>query len=127
MKVCERIGDSTIHIKGMEFYAYHGVLEEERKLGQKFIVDIDIAPAKWIAGTDNINDTISYAEVYTVVKECVEQEKFQLLESLAETISSRVLEKFHCNKIRIEVHKPNAPIPGIFSDVSIEIFRGSRA
>lgn len=127
MRENEITEDNIIHLKGMEFYAYHGVLEEERKLGQRFIVDLDIYPRKWIAGTDNIDDTINYEQVYTVVKICVEREKFKLLESLAEAIAARVLDEFDCEKIRVEVHKPNAPISGIFKDVSVEILRGRKA
>lgn len=120
-------GNNIIHLKGMEFYAYHGVLEEEKILGQRFIVDLDICPSKWAAGTDHIDDTVNYAQVYTVVKVCVERERFKLLESLAEEIALRVLGGFDCSQVRVEVHKPSAPIPGIFSDVSVEILREKKA
>lgn len=119
--------ESIIHLKGMEFYAYHGVLNEERVLGQRFLIDLDIFPLKWIdKSSDSVTDTISYAEVFTLVKDCMEKKQFKLLESLAEHIASSILENFPCAKVRVEVHKPNAPIPGIFSDVSVEIIRESK-
>lgn len=109
-----------IHLQGMEFYAFHGVLEEEKKLGQRFLVDVDLYLPPRTAGTDNIKDTVNYAEVFILVKDCVEQERFSLLESLADKILMRLRESFTCQKIRVVVHKPQAPIQGIIKDVSLE-------
>ncbi|HHV63729.1 MAG TPA: dihydroneopterin aldolase [Peptococcaceae bacterium] len=114
---------NVIHLRGLEFYAYHGVLPEEQKLGQKFLVDVDLYPGKWLSGRDKLEETVNYAEVYETVKACVEKERFQLLESLAEAIAAQVLAGFDCQAVRVEVHKPNAPLPGVFRDVSVEIFR----
>lgn len=116
-------GNSIIHLKGLEFFGYHGLLREEQALGQRFVVDADLFPKQWIKGTDSINDTINYAEVYQVIKECVESKRYNLLESLAEEMASKILGLFPCSKVRIEVHKPSAPIPGIFRDISVEIIR----
>lgn len=113
-----------IHLKGLEFYGYHGVLEEERTIGQRFLVDVDIFLTTdellWI---DELTSTVNYAEVFSVVKNCVEIEQFKLIESLAEEICTRLLERFDCRAIRVEIHKPNAPIPGVVRDISIEITR----
>lgn len=114
----------AIHLRGLEFYAYHGVLPEEQVLGQRFLIDMDIFIDLRQAGTsDQVGDTIHYGEVYQVIKTCVTAERYQLLERLAEEIAKRVLEKFLCVAVRVEVHKPQAPIPGIFRDVSVEIRR----
>jgi len=117
------IEENQIHLRGMEFYGYHGVLPQEQDIGQRFIVDVDIFPVRWVDGSDNLTDTINYAEVFSVIQTCVSKEKYQLLESLAERIASQILETFNCFKVRVEVHKPQAPIPGIFKDVSVEIIR----
>jgi dihydropteroate synthase/dihydroneopterin aldolase len=115
---------NIIHLKGMEFYAYHGVLPEEQELGQRFVVDVDLYPEKWVKDKDCLENTINYAAVYEVIKTCVEKERYKLLESLAEEIAARILAGFACELIRVEIHKPNAPLPGVFRDVSVEIFRG---
>ncbi len=115
--------NSIIHLRGLEFFGYHGLLREEQTLGQRLVVDADLFPGQWITETDSIKDTINYAEVYHVIKECVESQRYNLLESLAEAIAAKVLGIFPCSKVRIEVHKPNAPIPGIFRDISVEIIR----
>lgn len=112
-----------IHLKGMEFYAYHGVKKEERALGQRFQVDVDLYLAEDMGRLDSITDTVDYVKVYTVVRECVEKEQFQLLETLAEKIASLLQENFSCQEIKVVVHKPNASIPGVVKDVSVEVRR----
>ena len=124
------LGHDVIHLRGLEFYAYHGVLPEEQVLGQKFLIDMDLFSDLSRAGvSDQVGDTIHYGEVYQVIKTCVTGERHQLLEHLAEDIAQRVLGQFSCTSVRVEVHKPQAPIPGIFRDVSVEIWRevGRRA
>ena len=114
----------VIHLRGLEFYAYHGVLPEEQVLGQRFLVDMDIFFDLRRAGSsDRVEDTIHYGEVYQVIKACVTGNEYQLLEHLAQDLAQRVLAQFACTSLRVEVHKPQAPIPGIFRDVSVEIWR----
>lgn len=118
------LGHDVIHLRGLEFYAYHGALPEEQVLGQRFLIDMDLFSDLSQAGSsDQVEDTIHYGEVYQVIKTCVTGERHQLLERLAEDIAQRVLGQFTCTSVRVEVHKPQAPIPGIFRDVSVEIWR----
>lgn len=120
------LGRDVIHLRGLEFYAYHGALPEEQVLGQRFLIDMDLFSDLSQAGSsDQVEDTIHYGEVYQVIKACVMGDPHQLLEHLAEDIAQRVLGQFSCTSLRIEVHKPQAPIPGIFRDVSVEIWRGA--
>ncbi|AFM39198.1 dihydroneopterin aldolase [Desulfosporosinus acidiphilus SJ4] len=117
-------GHDVIHLRGLEFYAYHGALPEEQVLGQKFIIDMDLFADLSRAGiSDHVKDTIHYGEVYNVIKVCVRDDKHQLIEHLAEKIARTVLSKFSCDSVRVEVHKPQAPVAGIFRDVSVEIWR----
>ncbi|NLL52593.1 MAG: dihydroneopterin aldolase [Peptococcaceae bacterium] len=113
-----------IHLRKMEFYAYHGVLPEEKVLGQKFLVDVDIyLPDLPNQEEHGLIPTVDYSRVYQTVKECVENERFNLIEVLADTIATRILAEYTCLKVRVEVHKPQAPIPGIIADVSAEVIR----
>lgn len=117
-------GRDGIHLRGLEFYAYHGALPEEQVLGQKFLIDMDIfLDMSKVGFSDQVEDTIHYGEVYQVIKACVTESRFLLIERLAEEIAGRVLGQFSCLSVRVEVHKPQAPIPGIFKDVSVEIWR----
>lgn len=113
-----------IHLTGLEFYAYHGVLPEEAVLGQRFILDIDLySDLHKAEETDEVADTINYAEVYQLVQSCVQNRRYRLLERLAEEIAREILAGFPCSAVRLILHKPQAPLPGIFRDISIEIFR----
>ena len=116
-----------IHLKGMEFYGYHGVLEEERVIGQKFVVDADIhLHGAKRQEDDDLAHTVDYREIYSIVKQCVEKEQFKLIETLCEIIASRLLAQIDCAGVKVEVHKPNAPIPGMIRDISIQITRERR-
>lgn len=118
------MGHDRIRLRGLQFFAYHGVMDEEKTLGQRFFVDVDLRRDLSLAGqSDQVQDTINYAEVYQVIKLIVTEERYHLIERLAERIAERVLDEFSCEAIRVEVHKPQAPIPGILDDVSVEIFR----
>lgn len=114
-----------IRLNNMAFYAYHGVEPEEKKLGQKFFVDLkfelDLAPAGL---SDSVTDTVSYVDVYDVVKAIVEQQCFCLIEALAEAISKSVLAlNSKILSVTVVIKKQNAPFPGVFDNVSVEITR----
>lgn len=115
----------SISISGMEFYGRHGVLAEENALGQRFVVDIKLYIDLQKAGkTDDLNDTVNYAQVYDCVKRIVEGEPVKLLESLAARIIQSVLNEFsQIEGVKITLHKPGAPIQGIFKDVKVQIKR----
>jgi len=109
----------------MKFYAYHGVLPEERIQGQYFIIDVELYADLLSAGnSDNLEDTINYAEVYKDIKNITQQNKFMLIEKLAETIAQSILKKYiSIEKVKILVKKPQAPIEGEFDWMGVEIER----
>lgn len=110
----------------MEFYGYHGVFSEENKLGQRFIIDLELFLDLNQAGqSDNLNHTINYAEVYSLCKEIVENEKYQLVEKIAQRIAQKSLDEFPMlEELMVRVIKPNPPIPGHYDSVAVEIRRG---
>ena len=112
-------------LEGLEFYGFHGVLPEEKKLGQKFVVSLELRLDLSTAGhSDNYKDTVNYAEVFEKVKNIVTVEKFNLLEALAETISRKLLKDYNLLKeIKVKVEKPQAPVAGIFNYMAAEITR----
>jgi dihydroneopterin aldolase len=114
-----------ILMNDMIFYAYHGVLEEEKRLGQRFIISIELLLELKAAGlSDDVMDTVSYADVYEDVKEIVYDNKFNLIEKLAEEISKVVLMKYSLvNEIKIKILKPEAPVNGIYHSFGVEICR----
>ncbi len=115
-----------MYLSEMEFYGYHGVLDEETKLGQRFVVDIELSLDLQHAGrTDDLHSTVNYAEVYEKTKEIVEGPPYQLIESVAEKIATEILATFSLVKqCKIKVMKPNPPIHGHYRHVAVEITRG---
>ncbi len=115
-----------ITLKDMVFYGYHGVQDEERTLGQRFIVTItlttDDSKDKLI---NRLEDTVDYTKVYSVIKNIMEVEKFLLLENCANAILDEVLDRFLLVKSAlISIKKPSVPIQGHLSFSEIEMSRG---
>ena len=78
-----------IRLRGMTFYAYHGVLASEQELGQRFEVDVEMRLNLKPAGqSDDLDATVDYTRVYQIVREIVQGQSFKLLERLAETIAN---------------------------------------
>ena len=114
-----------IIMENMGFYGYHGILEEEQTLGQKFFLDALLyLPLKTAGETDDLNYSVSYAEVYEIIKEIVTKERFALIEALAERISKEIFSSYPAvQKIVLRIKKPEAPVPGIFNYFGVEIER----
>ncbi|SDK67986.1 dihydroneopterin aldolase [Natronincola ferrireducens] len=114
-----------IILKNLGFYGYHGVLPEENRLGQKFFVDIELYVDLQAAGeSDDVKDTVNYADVYNITKDIVENERFQLIEALAERIAATVLKDFPVvREILVTIRKPEAPVNGIYDYFGVEIRR----
>ncbi|MGG3915537.1 dihydroneopterin aldolase [Rossellomorea vietnamensis] len=114
-----------ILLNEMEFYGYHGVFQEENKLGQRFRVSVELHLDLRKSGqSDQLEDSVNYAEVYSITKGVVEGEPRNLVEAVAEDISSRILETFDAVKsCKITLIKPDPPIPGHYRSVAVEINR----
>ena len=114
-----------IELSQMEFYGYHGVLPEENRLGQRFILDLTVKVDLKKAGiSDQLEDSINYAELFQISKDIVEGKPFKLIEAVAETIAARVLQQFSTiSECVVKVIKPDPPIPGHYRSVAVEIKR----
>jgi dihydroneopterin aldolase len=112
-------------LRRMQFFGYHGVFPEENKLGQKFIVDLDLRmDLSRAAQTDNVDDTVNYAEIHALVKRIVEARPLKLIEALAETIASAVLGTYTIiSEATVSVTKPNPPFDITFDGVTVELRR----
>lgn len=115
-----------IRIRDLRIYAYHGVLPEETRLGQAFYVNATLFLSTREAGmTDNLEHSVSYAEVCLFFEQFMKEHTYQLLESVAEQMARATLVRFPLlREIEIEIRKPQAPIPLPFESVSVCIRRG---
>lgn len=117
--------DDEIRIKGLKIFAYHGVFESEKRKGQNFLVDITLKlPLKKAGLSDNLKDTVSYAEVCEFALSKFSEKSFDLIEAAADTLARSILLKFSlCDAVSVEVYKPEAPIEAEFENVSVNITR----
>ncbi|AWB42839.1 dihydroneopterin aldolase [Paenibacillus sp. CAA11] len=114
-----------MRISRMEYYGYHGVFEEERKLGARYYVDLELQLDLREAGkNDDLSKTVNYAEIHETVKEAVEKTSFKLIEALAEHIASVVLDTYTViDALTVKVTKPHPPFDIHFEGVTVELFR----
>lgn len=114
-----------IQLTGLTVFGRHGVFDHERENGQDFVIDLrlhlGLADA---AASDDVVDTVHYGELAEKVAAVVGGEPVDLIETLAERISEVVLEDDRIQLVSVTVHKPHAPIPLTFSDVSVTVHRG---
>lgn len=113
---------AVITINDMRFYAHHGCFEQERVIGTHFRVDLafmtDTSKAEV---SDNISDTVSYLDVYQVVKAEM-MTPSHLLEHVARRIGERVLADFAAvETVTVKVCKLNPPLGGQMESVSVEL------
>lgn len=115
-----------IIIENLETFGYHGVFEEEAFLGQKFIVSAVISLSTRKAGkTDDLKESLDYGEVCQTIKKLVENERYQLIERLAEEIAEKLLLTYSkMEKVEITVKKPWAPVLVSMDTVAVKIERG---
>ncbi len=101
-----------------------GIWDWERKIRQTVSIDLDMsADIRKAAATDKVEDTLNYKLVAKRVQEFVRESSFQLVETLAESIATIVLEEFDVSWVRVRVNKPSAIRNA--KDVGVTIERGS--
>lgn len=113
-----------ILLQGMQFFAYHGLLQSEQELGQPFAVDVEMTLDLERAGReDNLEQTVDYSQVFADVRDLVTTTRYGLIERLAHAVAEMLLTRYALAEVLVRVHKPHAPLPGRFQDVVVEIRR----
>ena len=115
-----------IWIKDLEIFAYHGVLAEEKRNGQKFYVTVSMDVDLHAAGmTDDLDKTVNYAEVCELIRRTMQEESYDLIEAAAENVADAILLAYpQIKMVHVIVSKPGAPIPMDFDTVCVDITRG---
>ncbi len=114
-----------IRIAGIKSFGHHGALPEEKRLGQRFTVSVDLEidtpPA---AAADDLKLTVNYADVIRTVEAQLTGQPVYLIETLAQQIAARILGTFNVVKaVTVEVNKPFAPVAAEFDSISVKIRR----
>jgi dihydroneopterin aldolase len=118
---------TTIELQGLEVFGHHGYLEEERRLGQRFLVDLWVDLDESATASDRIEETVDYRRLAGLVQEVFGGPELLLLERLAGTIADGALERFPAvERVRVRVRKPDVVLdpPVEHSAVIVERTRG---
>ena len=113
---------SFIHLKDIRLKGYHGVLPQEKVVGNDYIINLSIAiDLSKAIESDNLNDTISYAEVFDIVKKTM-QVKCDLIEKVAGNIAKELFKAFeNIKELKISITKLNPPMGADCSGASVEV------
>lgn len=106
---------TSIQLHNLEFYAYHGLLPQERVVGGHYRVDVELSltPPLRALTEDVIDDTVNYAEVYALIRQQMEQ-PVNLLEHLVHRITQGLYAQFpQIQAVKLSVTKVTPPISGI--------------
>lgn len=114
-----------ILIHDLEIFAHHGVFPEEKKLGQLFLISLELFLDLREAGAaDDLSKTISYAQVCDEVTSLLQSERFDLIERCAQAAASHILRTYsQLHGVKVTVKKPWAPIGKRVAYAAVEIER----
>lgn len=116
-----------ILIGGISFYGHHGVSEQEQILGQRFLVDVELSLDLRPAGSsDDLTQTVDYADVVKRVAMIGRTRRFRLLEALAEATAKDLLELDKVQEVRVRVVKCTPPLSDVAGSAAVEIVRGRK-
>lgn len=120
----------TIELCGIVLHGYHGVLDEERRGGQRFLVDVELdLEREQAAHSDAIEDAVDYRRVVARVREVSDARAYQLLEAFSAAIAAALLDDFPVSAVRVRVRKPDVVLdpPVEYAAVSVERRVGPQA
>jgi len=110
-----------VELTGLHVFGYHGVEEEEQRLGQLFLYDIELEVGSRGA-SDRIEDALDYRLVALAVRE-VSERRFNLLEALAAAVADTLFERFEPERVIVRVRKPQVKPAGMtveYAAVTVE-------
>ncbi len=111
-------------VSGLALFTHCGVTAEERAVGQRIVVDVDMTVELGEAARrGGLEATVDYAELCRQVTEVVEKARHTLLESLAIDVADAVLSKPRVREVRVRITKPTPPIVPAVEAFSVELVR----
>ena len=116
---------AKIVLKELVFFARHGLLEEEAKLGQRFHLDVvvELDPSLDLA-RDSPESTVNYVELFETIKKIFTEQRFNMIEAAADAIAVGILERFtKLVSVTVEVKKPSVPVDCVCDYFAAEVTR----
>jgi len=114
----------TIELRGILLHGRHGVLEQERRDGQRFLVDVELDLAdEAAAASDTIEDAVDYREVVALVREVSDARAYHLLEAFASALADALLAGFPVAGVRVSVRKPDVVLDPAVEYAAVRVDR----
>lgn len=115
----------TIFVTGLLIHAHHGVMAHEGKVGQRFVIDLELSIDLGVASrSDKLADTVDYGSIVDTATEVFTRRNYRLIEAAGGAVADAILARFaRVGAVRVTVRKPHAPIAAIFGDAGVTITR----
>jgi dihydroneopterin aldolase len=111
-----------LELYGLHVFGYHGVEEEEQRLGQLFLYDLELEVGDRGA-SDRLEEAVDYTQVAQAIRQLSTARRFNLLEALATAVADMLMERFRPESLRLRVRKPQVKPAGLtveYSSVTAE-------
>ncbi|MGH3022274.1 MAG: dihydroneopterin aldolase [Gaiellaceae bacterium] len=111
-----------IEVQGLELRGFHGVLEDEQRIGQSFVFDVELVAHDAGVHSDQLADTVDYTAVVERIEAINGERRFNLIEALAAAIADDLVERFPATRVRVRVRKPEVRLaaPAEFTAATVE-------
>jgi len=114
----------TIELVGVVVFGHHGFLEEERRLGQRFLVDLWVDVGESASASDRIEDTVDYRRLAALVRDVFAGPERLLLEALAGAVADDILDRFGAvERARVRVRKPDVVLDPVVEYAAVVVER----
>jgi len=111
---------TRVSIEGLQFFAYHGFYDEERKQGNDFVCDVQVELKSFDSMEDNIYDTVNYEDIYRIV-----EEEMKITRKLIETVAFNIIEKIkllnHVTGAMVKISKIRPQLDGKVDRAVVEM------
>jgi dihydroneopterin aldolase len=114
----------TIEVTGLSLYTHHGVEAAEREVGQRLIFDLSFEVSDCAAlVTDDVEDTVDYADVCQQVAFTAQERSYKTLERLCSAVADRMIDRYGAESVTVRASKPEPPIALPVEEVSVEVWK----
>ena len=115
---------ATIRLDGLSVYAHHGLVAEERSLGQRFEFDVQVdLPHCAACRSDEPSDAVAYEAIAAVIVEVATNFRFSLMEALADAVCMELLAEFPISRVRLSVSKTAPSMPHAVARATVYLER----
>jgi 7,8-dihydroneopterin aldolase/epimerase/oxygenase len=112
-----------VELRELELRGFHGVLDEERQEGQRFVFDVELEVGEEAARSDRIEEAVDYRDVAAAVREVSDAHRYHLLEALAAAVADALLERFPVAGVHVRVAKPDVVLDPPVSSAAVSVAR----